>query len=258
MVAVVYKVNVLLFISLYVGSVSTHSNQPIINIKLKVMRTTTYYYNEDGKRIKTHSGEPRNASIFERNSADAVRIIIGSKVFKKVNGRWIGELYRNSNGYHREVLESKHTLMHRVIEQVSEQEALSLIEAESASLMTDARNAIRWCRTEDENDKEGRYWLNAYAGAEVYRLIVQNGRIVGSIPGGYHNSRPLDSSVEAWKHALTAAIAEKVTGEYRLLKADGSGTYFYLRNHDDAQYLSVKEYDVPSVDGVTHHNIEVK
>lgn len=258
MVAVVYKVNVLLFISLYVGSVSTHSNQPIINIKLKIMRTTTYYYNADGQQIKTHSGEPRNASVFERNSADAVRIFIGSNVFKKVNGHWIGELYRNSNGYQREVLERKQTQIHRVIEQVSEQYALSLIEAEAASLMTDARNAIRWCRQEDENDPDGRYWLNAYAGAEVYRLIVQNGRIVGSIPGGYHNSRPLDSSVEAWKHALEAAIAEKVTGEYRLLKADGSGTYFYLRNHDDAQYLSVNEYDVPSVHGGTHHNVEVK
>lgn len=258
MVAVVYKVNVLLFISLYVGSVSTHSNQPIINIKLKIMRTTTYYYNAEGKQVKAHSGEPRNASVFERNSADAVRIFIGSKVFNKVNGRWIGELYRNSNGYHREVLERKQTLMHRVVEQVSEQEALSLIESKSASLMTEARNAIRWCRTEDENDKEGRYWLNAYAGAGVYRLIVQNGRIVGSITGGFHDSRPLHSNIEAWKHALEAAIAEKVTGEYRLLKADGSGTYFYLRNQEDAQYLSVKEYDVPSVNGVTHHNVEVK
>lgn len=222
------------------------------------MRTTTYYYNADGQQIKKHSGEPRNASVFERNSADAVRILIGSKVFKKVNGRWIGELYRKSNGYNREVLERKQTLMHRVVEQVSEQEALSLIEAEAASLMTDARNAIRWCRTEDENDPEGRYWLNAYAGCEVYRLIVQNGRIVGSIPGGYHNSRPLNSNIESWIQALTSAIADKVTGEYNLIKADGSGTYFYLRNQDDAKYLAVKEYDVPSVNGVTHHNIEVK
>ena len=234
------------------------TNQPIINIKLKIMRTTTYYYNEDGKQIKKHSGEPRQATVFERNSADAVRILIGSKVFNKVNGRWIGELYRSSNGYHRELLERKRTLMHRVVEQVSEQEAISLMEAEAASLMTDARNAIRWCRKEDENDTEGRYWLNAYAGAEVYRLIVQNGRIVGSIPGGYHNSRPLNSSADAWMQALTAAIAEKVTGEYRLINAYGSGTYFYLRNHEDAKYLSVNEYDVPSIYGGNHHNIEVK
>ena len=222
------------------------------------MRTTTYYYNADGKEIKKHSGEPRNASVFERNSADSVRIFIGSKVFNKVNGRWVGELYRNSNGYHREVLERKQTQMHRVLEQVSEQEALSMIEAEAAQLMSAAHEAIRWCRQEDENDPEGRYWINAYAGAEVYRLIVQNGRIVGSIPGGFYNSRPLHSNIEAWMQALTSAIAEKVTGEYRLLKADGSGTYFYLRNKEDAQYISVKEYDVPSVNGVTHHNIEVK
>ena len=58
--------------------------------------------------------------------------------------------------------------------------------------------------------------------------------------------------------ALTAAISEKVTGEFRLIKADGSGTYFYLRNQDDAQYLSVNEYYVPSVNGGIHHNFEVK
>ena len=133
-----------------------------------------------------------------------------------------------------------------------------IIEAEAAQLMDAARDAIRWCRPEDENEPEGRYWLNAYAGCEVYRLIVQNGRIVGSIPGGYHNSRPLNSSADAWMYALTAAIAEKVTGEYRLIKADGSGTYFYLRNQEDAQFLSVNEYDVPCVYGCSHHNIEVK
>ena len=114
------------------------------------MRTTTYYYNDDGKRINTHSGEPRNASVFESNSADAVRIVIGSKVFKKVNGRWIGKIYRTSDGYRREVLERKRTLMHIVVEEVSEQEAISLIDAEAESLMDAAREAIRWCRQEDE------------------------------------------------------------------------------------------------------------
>ena len=227
------------------------------------MRTTTYYYNADGKQIKKHSGEPRNATVFEKNSTDAVRIEICTmygciKVFNKVNGRWLGKVYRSSNGYHREVIERKQTKMHRVVEQVSEQEAHSIIKAEIASLMPAARKAVRWCSPEDEKDPDGRYWLNAYAGCEVYRLIVQNGRIVGSIPGGYHNSRPLHSNIEAWMQALTAAISEKVTGEFRLLKADGSGTHFYLRNHEDAQYISVNEYDVPSVYGGIHHNIEVK
>lgn len=230
------------------------------------MRTTTYYYNADGKQIKKHSGKPRNATVFEKNSADAVRIEIctfsgynySAKTFNKVNGRWLGAVYRGTHGYQREVIERKRTMMHRVVEQVSEQEAISLIDAESASLMTDARKAIRWCRKEDENDPDGRYWLNAYAGAKVYRLIVQDGRIVGSIPGGYHISRPLNSSVEVWMKALNSAIAEKITGEFRLIKAVGSGTHFYLRNHEDAQYLSVKEYDVPSVYDGIHLNIEVK
>ena len=230
------------------------------------MKTTTYFYNAEGQQVKAHSGEPRNASVFDRNSADAVRIEISTisgynycaKVFNKVNGRWVGEIYRDTNGYHREIIERNQTNMHRVVEQVSEQEAHSIIKAEIASLMTDARNAIRWCHKEDENDTEGRYWLNAYVGCEVYRLIVQNGRIVGSIPGGFYNSRPLHSNVEAWTEALKLAIAEKVNGEYRLIKADGSGTYFYLRNQEDAQYLSVNEYDVPSVHSGTHHNVEVK
>ena len=227
------------------------------------MRTTTYYYNADGNQVKAHSGEPRNATVFEKNSTDAVRIEICTmygciKVFNKVNGRWIGELYRNSNGYYREVLERKITQMHRVLEQVSEAEAISIIEAEAAQLMDAARDAIRWCRPENENDPEGRYWINAYDGAGVYRLIVQNGRIVGSIHGGYHDSRPLNSSIEAWMQSLTAAIAEKVTGEYRLIKADGSGTYFYLRNKDDAKYIPVNGYDVPRIQGGIHHNIEVK
>ena len=221
------------------------------------MITTTYFYNAEGKNVKKHSGEPRNADVFDRNSVDAVRVEISTisgnnysvKVFNKVNGRWVGKPYCAYDGYRREVLERKRTLMHRVVEQVSEQEALSLKEA---------RNAIRWCRQEDENEPEGRYWLNAYAGAGVYRLIVQDGRIVGSIPGGYHNSRPLHSNVEAWTKALNLAISEKIAGEYHLIKADGSGTYFYLRNNDDAQYLSVNEYDVQSVHGGIHHNIEVK
>ena len=71
------------------------TNQPIINLNFTIMRTTTYYYNADGKRIKTHSGEPRNASVFERNSDDAVRIFIGSKVFKKVKTKHFPKSYRH-------------------------------------------------------------------------------------------------------------------------------------------------------------------
>ena len=230
------------------------------------MRKTTYYYNADGKQIKKHSGEPRNATVFEKNSTDAVRIEICTisgfdyfvDIFNKVNGRWLGEVYRGTNGYKREVLERKRTRMHRVFEKFSDKEAISIIDAEVASLIPAARKAVRWCSTEDEKDPYGRYWLSAYDGEDVYRLIVQNGRIVGSIPGGYNNSRPLNSNVESWIQALIEAISEKVTGEYRLIKADGYGTRFYLRNYEDAKYLSVNEYDVPSVHGGIHHNIEVK
>ena len=125
-----------------------------------------------------------------------------------------------------------------------------------------ARMTIKWCNKEDKKDPNWRYWLSAYAGADEYLLIVKDGRIIGSIPGGYSRSIPLNElyncTMEEWIEALNFVIKEKVKGEYQLLEADGSGTYFYLTNDEDKKYIYVKEYDVPSVYGGMHHNMEIK
>ena len=100
-----------------------------------------------------------------------------------------------------------------------------------------ARMTIKWCNKEDEKAPNGRYWLSAYAGADEYLLIVKDGRIIGSIPGCYSRSIPLNEpyncTMEEWIEALNFVIKEKVKGEYQLLEADGSGTYFYLTNDED-------------------------
>lgn len=229
---------------------------------------TTRFYNNSNKAYREHRGLPRKADTFDRNSSEATRIEIwytgaysfDKKTFyKSEDGRWLGNVRHTTSGkYFREELARKQTLMHIQDKEISEQEYNDIIKAETEKAMDSARNTLRWCKPEDENDENGRYWLGAYAGAEVYRIIVQNGKIIGSLPGGYHNSRPHNYNIQAWINAVTAAINEKVQGEYHLLKADGSGCYFYLRNQEDAKYLEVKEYDVPSARGGYHHNIEVK
>lgn len=232
------------------------------------MLVTTRYYNSENKCYTEHRGLPRKKSSFESRSANAVRIEIwytgvydmSQKNFtKSEDGRWFGNIRNAGNGkYYREELAPKQTLMHIQDRVISEQEYNTIMEQEIARAMDAARKTLRWCKPEDENDEDGRYWLSAYAGAEVYRIIVQNGKIIGSLPGGYHRSCPFSFNQEAWRRAVIAAIDEKVEGDYKLLKADGSGCYFYLRNQEDAQYLTVKEYDVPSARGGLHHNIEVR
>lgn len=228
---------------------------------------TTRFYNNSNKAYREHRGLPRKADSFDRNSAEATRIEIwytgaysfDEKVFTKDSeGRWVSSVRFNGQDYYRDVLARKQTLMHITTEKVSHEEAQAIIKQEVANAMDSAREAISWCKPEDENDEDGRYWLSAYHGAQTYRLIVKDSKIQGSIPGGFHDSRRCRCSDEAWKQALIAAVEEKIGTGYQLLKADGSGTYFYLRNQEDAKYLEVKEYDVPSARGGYHHNIEVK
>jgi len=226
----------------------------------------TYYFNSEGKIIKSHSGEPRKIEAFLKNSESATRIDIADfanygyfcRHFFKKSDKWVGEIFMSRTGWECEVLIPKATRMHRVFEPIDEEEALSIIAEESERVLPSARESVRWCDPKDSEDKDGRYWLNAYSGAGVYRLIVQNGKILGAIYGGLHDSRCVICSQEAWVLALRKAIEERVQGEYQLLKADGSGTYFYLRNAEDSQYLETKSYQVPSVNGGFHLNVEVK
>lgn len=230
------------------------------------MMKTTQYINAEGKIIKRHNGEPRSIDSFLKNSKEAVRIDITEYIgqgfferhFFKVNDKWIGEIFKGSKGWMRSALVAKKSLIHRIVESISDEEAESLVNEEAVRVLPDAREAIRWCNPDDQNDKDGRYWISAYSGAGVYRLIVQDGNIVGTIYGGLHDSRRVICSIESWIRALHAAIEERVKGEYQLLKADGSGTCFYLREADDEKYIYVESYLVPGIDGNSHLNMEIK
>lgn len=227
---------------------------------------TTYFYNQEGQVIKTHSGEPRKIETFKKNAEHAIRIDICEFVayhyfarhFFKVDGRWVGEIFKTAEGWKRHVLVEKKTLMHLDTESVTQEEVDAILAEESTRVLQDARESIFWCDPKDAEDEDGRYWISAYSGAGVYRLIVQHGKIVGAINGGLHGSRRVICSDDAWVMALRKAIAERVEGEYQLLKADGSGTYFYLRDAEDAQYINTERYHVPSINGGQHLNIEIK
>lgn len=135
----------------------------------------------------------------------------------------------------------------------------SEIKKQAAELKEVAAKAILWC--DDALDEKGRYWLAAYTGAIVYRLIIQNGKIMGSIPGGFHESMPMNALFPAWFEALNNNIREKIGDDYHLVKADGSGTYFYVRSIEDLKFFdatNLNVYDVPSADGGVHTNFEIR
>lgn len=113
-------------------------------------------------------------------------------------------------------------------------------------VIDDARKFIAWCNPIDANDADGRYWLKTYHGAGPYRLIVSTGKIVGAIEGGFHGSNNGKVSVSSWAEALIRAAREKYA-DCRLVKANGSGTYFYLCYDEHKElFANVKEYYVPT------------
>lgn len=132
-------------------------------------------------------------------------------------------------------------------------------------LLNHAEKKLSWCNPEDENDEDGRYWLNAYHGCGVYELVIKDGRIAASLPEGFHWTCPqaadrISPSREEWKAILAEVINARIGEGWTWAKADGSGTYFYLRNEEDAELLNnVREYDVPDLQyGGLHHNVEIR
>jgi hypothetical protein len=100
------------------------------------------------------------------------------------------------------------------------------------------------------------YYINGYHGCGVYRVAVQNGKIVATLHGGYHNSCPWGVDSFTWKVAVLNYLKEKLDNDFEIVKADGSGCTFFLR--EPLEDVEVKEYNVPSIyPPYVHHNIEV-
>lgn len=134
-----------------------------------------------------------------------------------------------------------------------------------AELLAHAESRLSWVNKEDENDEDGRYWISAYHGCGVYELVIKDGRIAASLAEGFHWTRPTaDNRITPTREEWIAALSEVVTAHigtgFHWAKADGSGTYFYLRDEEDAELLqNVREYDVPDMmHGGLHHNIEIR
>lgn len=135
-------------------------------------------------------------------------------------------------------------------------------------LMEQARKKVEWVTDEYKDDADGRYWLNVYHGACVYELIIQHGRIVGSVFEGFHPTIPradnrISPKCEEWIEVLKNVICERIGKGWFFAKADGSGTAFFLRSEPTDKELRkyVKEYTVPSMDWRDcgyHVNYEIK
>ena len=115
----------------------------------------------------------------------------------------------------------------------------------------------------NDNKEDARYWLNCYHGCGVYRLIIKEGKIVASIYGGLYNNRPEGVDAQMWVDCIVK-YAKQLFGEgdLHIVKADGSGTYFYLRNEEDMELLKTKQYVVPAPNGdgnmgYSHLNTEI-
>lgn len=103
-----------------------------------------------------------------------------------------------------------------------------------------------------------RYWINGYFGCGVYRLVIQAGRIVASIYGGYHNSIPYGVDYNKWHDAIISYLNERLGDDYSIVKADGSGCDFFLRHSEDAGLIHTAQYNVPSMHfPYTHENIQI-
>lgn len=236
------------------------------------MRKITYFRKFQGGDFVTMNGAPKRIDVFDAKAAcaDYIEICTFSGYHTEIvfltkgkDGIWRSPLSHTNGDYQRYELQRKQVNYVLKGVRVSEEDGKAIIAVAVPELLKEAEGVIKWCEPKDETDKDGRYWLSAYCGAGVYRLIVADGKIKGAIYGGFHDCRRDIHGHIAGDLAFTEAIYKAVenrlnTKDFQMLKADGSGTYFYLRNPEDAVYLETREYDVPSMMGGLHHNIEVK
>ena len=216
----------------------------------------TSFYSENGKKVQTVNGFVKSIKSFNEYSADAAYVRFSGMrgwsssdtYFKRcADGTWVSPMWQTSDGYARKVLMAKKVNYAVEIISISNDEAEKIITAETNSLLSDAASVINW------HD-------NAYRGAGIYRLIIQNGKIKGSVYGGFHDCRKSMKarlcSHEAFINAIYQVAEDKIGQGFKIVKADGSAHKFYLRERTEG--VDVKEFDVPSVNGGTHNNIEIK
>lgn len=167
--------------------------------------------------------------------------------YRCADGTWVSPMWQTSDGYARKVLMAKKVNYAVEIISISNDEAEKIITAETNSLLSDAASVINW------HD-------NAYRGAGIYRLIIQDGEVKGSIYGGFHGCRKsmkaMLCSHEAFINAIYQVAEDKIGQGFKIVKAEGSGHKFYLRERTEG--VDVTEFDVPSVNGGMHNNIEIK
>ena len=222
------------------------------------MRTTSFF-NENGKKVQTVNGFVKSIKTFDEYSQDAAYVRFSDMrgwsssdtYFKRcADGTWVTPMWQSGDGYARKVLKAKRANYAVEIISISNDEAEKIITAETKSLLGDAARVIDWCGSTDE----------AYRGAGAYRLIIQNGEVKGSIYGGFHGCRKsmkaMLCSHEAFINAVYQVAEDKIGQGFKIVKADGSAHKFYLRERIEG--VDVTEFDVPSVNGGLHNNIEIK
>jgi len=124
----------------------------------------------------------------------------------------------------------------------------------------------------NEHTQDNRYWLNGYRGCGVYRLFFENNKIVASLPGGYGRSLPYNKFYQLpygdWVQFVNSYVKNKMNNSVVVAKADGSGTYFYLRGDavkikednflsDEIVSIDTNNYYVPDIRGGMHLNMEI-
>lgn len=219
------------------------------------MRTTSFF-NENEKKLQSLNGFVKNIKTFDEYSQDAAYVRFSDMrgrassniYFKRLaDGTWASPMWQSGDGYARKVLKAKKVNYAVEIIPVSKEDAEKIITAETKSLLGDAASVINW------HD-------NAYRGAGIYRLIIQNGEVKGSIYGGFHGCRKsmqaMLCSHEAFVNAIYQVAEDKIGNDFKIVKAYGSGHKFYL--HERTEGVDVTEFDVPSVNGGLHNNIEIK
>lgn len=216
----------------------------------------TSFYNVNGEKLQTVNGLVKEIKKFKDYSKDAAYVRFSDMrgwsandtyFYRCADGTWVSPMWQTSDGYARKVLMAKKVNYAVEIMSVSNDEAEKIITDETKSLLGDAASVINW------HD-------NAYRGAGIYRLIIQDGEVKGSIYGGFHGCRKsmkaMLCSHEAFINAIYQVAEDKIGQGFKIVKADGSAHKFYLRERTEG--VDVKEFDVPSVNGGTHNNIEIK